>query len=113
MDVTEGQPVLTTNDLNVYAFKKNDSVVTDPDYTILLTNSDDFSRDVAINYQDGTFNLTIGGMLVAKLELDSSTDLKDNHCIAIYAAVSVKSNSYTNHYWSALNYVGFIKVAEE
>ncbi|MBQ5391527.1 MAG: hypothetical protein IIU44_04075, partial [Spirochaetales bacterium] len=36
VDVTEGEPVLNANDINVYAFRKNGSVITDPDYTTLL-----------------------------------------------------------------------------
>lgn len=113
VDVTEGEPVLTANDLNVYAFRKNGSVITDPDYTTLLSNSDDFSRDVSLEYQNGSINLLIGGMPISKLSFDPSTEVGEDQCIGIYAAVSVKSNSYTNHYWSALSFVGFIKIDEE
>ena len=110
VDVTEGTPVLTSGDINVYAFKKNGSVISDPDYTILLPNSDDFSRDVKLVYYNGDILLTIGDLQVATLGLDSAT-VVDNY-IAIYAAVSVKSNDYTNHYWSKLQYVGYIKVEQ-
>ncbi|MBP5163398.1 MAG: hypothetical protein ILP16_10555 [Spirochaetales bacterium] len=113
VDVTEGEPVLTASDINVYAFRKNGSVITDPDYTTLLSNSDDFSRDVALAYQDGTINLSIGGMPISTLSLDPATEIGDGQYIGIYAAVSVKSNSYTNHYWSDLKFVGYIRVVEE
>ena len=113
VDVTEGEPVLNANDINVYAFRKNGSVITDPDYTTLLSNSDDFSRDVALAYQDGTISLSIGGIPISTLSLDPATEVGDSQYIGIYAAVSVKSNSYTNHYWSDLKFVGYIRVVEE
>lgn len=113
VDVTEGEPVLNANDINVYAFRKNGSVITDPDYTTLLSNSDDFSRDVALAYQDGAISLSIGGMPISTLSLDPATEVGDSQYIGIYAAVSVKSNSYTNHYWSDLKFVGYIRVVEE
>ncbi|MBR6235880.1 MAG: hypothetical protein IKR01_08570 [Spirochaetales bacterium] len=113
VDVTEGEPVLDANDINVYAFRKNGSVITDPDYTTLLSNSDDFSRDVALAYQDGAISLSIGGMPISTLSLDPATEVGDSQYIGIYAAVSVKSNSYTNHYWSDLKFVGYIRVVEE
>ena len=113
VDVTEGEPVLNANDINVYAFRKNGSVITDPDYTTLLSNSDDFSRDVALAYQDGAISLSIGGMPISTLSLDPATEVGDSQYIGIYAAVSVKSNSYTNHYWSDLKFVGYVRVVEE
>ena len=113
VDVTEGEPVLNANDINVYAFRKNGSVITDPDYTTLLSNSDDFSRDVALAYQDGAISLSIGGMPISTLSLDPATEVGDSQYIGIYAAVSVKSNSYTNHSWSDLKFVGYIRVVEE
>lgn len=113
VDVTEGEPVLNANDINVYAFRKNGSVITDPDYTTLLSNSDDFSRDVALAYHDGAISLSIGGMPISTLSLDPATEVGDSQYIGIYAAVSVKSNSYTNHYWSDLKFVGYIRVVEE
>ena len=113
VDVTEGEPVLNANDINVYAFRKNGSVITDPDYTTLLSNSDDFSRDVALAYQDGSISLSIGGMPISTLSLDPATEVGDSQYIGIYAALSVKSNSYTNHYWSDLKFVGYIRVVEE
>jgi len=113
VDVTEGEPVLNANDINVYAFRINGSVITDPDYTTLLSNSDDFSRDVALAYQDGAISLSIGGMPISTLSLDPATEVGDSQYIGIYAAVSVKSNSYTNHYWSDLKFVGYIRVVEE
>lgn len=113
VDVTEGEPVLNANDINVYAFRKNGSVITDPDYTTLLSNSDDFSSDVALAYQDGAISLSIGGMPISTLSLDPATEVGDSQYIGIYAAVSVKSNSYTNHYWSDLKFVGYIRVVEE
>ena len=112
VDVTEGEPVLNANDINVYAFRKNGSVITDPDYTTLLSNSDDFSSDVALAYQDGAISLSIGGMPISTLSLDPATEVGDSQYIGIYAAVSVKSNSYTNHYWSDLKFVGYIRVVE-
>ena len=113
VDVTEGEPVLNANDINVYAFRKNGSVITDPDYTTLLSNSDDFSRDVALAYQDGAISLSIDRMPISTLSLDPATEVGDSQYIGIYAAVSVKSNSYTNHYWSDLKFVGYIRVVEE
>lgn len=113
VDVTEGEPVLNANDINVYAFRKNGSVITDPDYTTLLSNSDDFSRDVALAYQDGAISLSIGGIPISTLSLDPATEVGDSQYIGIYAAVSVKSNSYTNHYWSDLKFVGYIRVVED
>ena len=113
VDVTEGEPVLNANDINVYAFRKNGSVITDPDYTTLLSNSDDFSRDVALAYQDGAISLSIDRMPISTLSLDPATEVGDSQYIGIYAAVSVKSNSYTNHYWSDLKFVGYVRVVEE
>ena len=111
VDVTEGSPVLTASSINVYAFEKNGLVITDPDYTVLLPNTDDFSRDVKLDYLDGKILLSIGGIQVETLTLDPSTEL--GNYIGVYAAVSVKSNSYTNHYWSDLKFVGYIRVVSE
>ena len=108
VDVTEGSPVLTASSINVYAFEKNGLVITDPDYTVLLPNTDDFSRDVKLDYLDGKILLSIGGIQVETLTLDSSTEV--GNYIGVYAAVSVKSNNYTNHYWSDLKFVGYIRV---
>lgn len=110
VDVKEGTPVLTAGGFDVYAFERNGSVINDPDYTILLPNSDDFSRDVKLDYLDGEILLSVGGIHVATLSLDPATAV-DNY-IAIYAAVSVRSNNYTNHYWSELKFVGYIKVTD-
>ena len=110
VDVTEGTPVLTASDINVYAFKKNGSVITDPVYTVLLPNSDDFSRNVKLVYNNGEILLILDELQVATLTLDPATAV--NNYIGIYAAVSVKSNSYTNHYWSDLKFVGYIRVVE-
>ncbi|MBR5099601.1 MAG: hypothetical protein IK091_10330 [Spirochaetales bacterium] len=111
VDVTESSPVLTASSINVYAFEKNGLVITDPDYTILLPNTDDFSRDVKLDYLDGKILLSIGGIQVETLTLDPSTEL--GNYIGVYAAVSVKSNNYTNHYWSDLKFVGYIRVVSE
>ena len=111
VDVTEGSRVLTASSINVYAFEKNGLVITDPDYTILLPNTDDFSRDVKLDYLDGKILLSIGGIQVETLTLDPSTEV--GNYIGVYAAVSVKSNSYTNHYWSDLKFVGYIRVVSE
>ena len=111
VDVTEGSPVLTASSINVYAFEKNGLVITDPDYTVLLPNTDDFSRDVKLDYLDGKILLSIGGIQVETLTLDPSTEV--GNYIGVYAAVSVKSNNYTNHYWSDLKFVGYIRVVSE
>ena len=108
VDVTEGEPVLTSGDINVYAFRKNGSVVTDPEYTAALINSDDFSTSVKLQYDSGTIRLLLDDADAGTLSLDPSTAV--DRYIAVYAAVSVKSNSYTNHYWSDLKFVGYIKV---
>ena len=110
VDVTEGTPVLTASDVNVYAFETNGSVISDPDYTILLPNTDEFSRNVELDYTDGKILLKIGGIQAAALSLDPATRI--GNYIGIYAAVSVKSNSYTNHYWSDLKFVGYIKITD-
>ena len=111
VDVTEGTPVLTASDINVYAFENSGSVITDPDYTVLLPNSDDFSRNVKLVYNNGEILLILDELQVATLTLDPATAI--GNYIGIYAAVSVKSNSYTNHYWSDLKFVGYIRVVEE
>ena len=111
VDVTESSPVLTASSINVYAFEKNGLVITDPDYTVLLPNTDDFSRDVKLDYLDGKILLSIGGIQVETLTLDPSTEV--GNYIGVYAAVSVKSNNYTNHYWSDLKFVGYIRVVSE
>ena len=110
VDVTEGSPVLTASSINVYAFEKNGLVITDPDYTMLLPNTDDFSRDVKLDYLDGKILLSIGGIQVETLTLDPSTEV--GNYIGVYAAVSVKSNNYTNHYWSDLKFVGYIRITD-
>ena len=92
VDVTEGTPVLTASDINVYAFKKNGSVITDPVYTVLLPNSDDFSRNVKLVYNNGEILLILDELQVATLTLDPATAV--NNYIGIYAAVSVKSNTF-------------------
>ena len=115
VDVTEGEPVLNANDINVYAFRKNGSIVTDPEYTCLLPNSDDFSKSIKLNYDSGSgsISLLVDDVDYGKLSLEPEADVSEGQYIGIYAAVSVKSNSYTNHYWSDLKFVGYIRVVEE
>lgn len=112
--VTEGEPVLNANDINVYAFRRDASIVTDPEYTCLLPNSDDFSKSIKLNYDSGSgsISLLVDDVDYGKLSLDPTTEVGDSQYIGIYAAVSVKSNSYTNHYWSDLKFVGYIRVVE-
>ena len=112
VDVTEGSPVLTASSINVYAFMQNGSVVADPDYSLLLPNSDDFSLNLTLKYINGIIYLYLDeSQLLATLTLDPVTEV--GNYIGVYAAVSVKSNSYTNHYWSDLKFVGYIRVVSE
>ena len=116
VDVVEGEPIMvipsSSGDINVYAFEKNGLVITDPDYTILLPNTDDFSLNLTLKYINGIIYLYLDeSQLLATLTLDPVTEV--GNYIGVYAAVSVKSNSYTNHYWSDLKFVGYIRVVSE
>ena len=46
------------------------------------------------------------------LGLAPSTQVNEGNYIAVHAAVSVKSTSFTDHYWSDLKFVGYIRVTE-
>ncbi len=115
VDVTEGTPVLTSEDINVYAFTKNGMIVSDPLYSREMPTSDDFSASFSLDYDsiNGDIIMYVGGAYVGTLGFDPNTEINDGNYIGIYAAVSVKSNSYTNHYWSDLKFVGYIRVVEE
>ena len=114
IDINEGEAIIESEKLNAFSFLSIDSSISDPYYTAPLPNSDDFSREVKITYSGtGNYILTVGGIQVATLILDPSTEISNGYCLGLYAAVSVKSNSYTNHYWSDLKFVGYIRVVSE
>ena len=111
--VTEEEPVLSASDISLYAFRRNDSLIADPEYTLELPNDGNFSRLIQLDYVDGNIEMSVEGMQVAVLTLDQATSAGVGQYIGIYAAVSVKSISYTNHFWSDLKFVGSIRIVEE
>ena len=110
--VTEEEPVLSASDISLYAFRRNDSLIADPEYTYELPNDGNFSRLIQLDYVDGNIEMSVEGMQVAVLTLDQATSAGVGQYIGIYAAVSVKSISYTNHFWSDLKFVGSIRIVE-
>lgn len=119
VDVEQNTPVMTvtssSSDMNIYAYTLNSSLISDPMYTFSLPVTGDFTKKVELQYKrDGIIELFMDdsdtGLM---LGLDPSTQVNDGDYIAIFAAVSVKSTSFTNHYWSDLSYVGSIKIVEE
>lgn len=119
VDVEQNTPVMTvtssSSETNIYAFTVNGSLISDPMYTFALPVTGDFTRKVGLQYnENGIIELFMDdsdtGLM---LGLDPSTQVNDGDYIAIFAAVSVKSTSFTNHYWSDLSYVGSIKIVEE
>lgn len=119
VDVEQNTPVMTvtssSQESSVYAFTVNTSLISDPLYTYPLPVTGDFTRKIELNYNmDGIIDLFVDGMDTGlMLGLDPSTQINEGNYIAVYAAVSVKSTSFTNHFWSDLCFVGYIKVNEE
>ena len=118
VDVEQNTPVMTitssSSETNVYAFTLNGSLISDPLYTFSLPITGDFSEEIGLEYGNGVIHLHVDGTDTGlMLGLDPSTQVGDGNYIAVYAAVSVKSTSFTNHYWSDLSFVGYIRVAEE
>ena len=111
IDVTEGEPVITASDISLYAFSHEGTVIADPEYTLELPNDGNFSKKILLDYVDGNIVMSVDGTEIAVLTLDPATSV--DQYIGIYAAVSVKSISYTNHFWSDLKFVGAIKIVEE
>ena len=118
VDVEQNTPVMTvtssTSETNIYAFTVNGSLISDPMYTFALPVTGDFTRKVGLQYnENGIIELFMDdsgtGLM---LGLDPSTQVNEGNYIAVYAAVSVKSTSFTNHYWSDLKFVGYIRVTE-
>ena len=123
VDVEQNTPVLNitvtssgeNKDINLYAFTLNGSLISDPLYTFSLPVTGDFTKKVTLNYKDdGIIGLNVDGSQTGlNLGLDPLSQVNDGNYIAVYAAVSVKSTSFTNHYWSDLKFVGYIRVAGE
>lgn len=118
VDVEQNTPVMTvtssSSETNIYAFTVNGSLISDPMYTFALPVTGDFTRKVGLQYnENGIIELFMDdsdtGLM---LGLDPSTQVNEGNYIAVYAAVSVKSTSFTNHYWSDLKFVGYIRVTE-
>ena len=118
VDVEQNTPVMTvtssSSETNIYAFTVNGSLISDPMYTFALPVTGDFTRKVGLQYNgNGIIELFMDdsdtGLM---LGLDPSTQVNEGNYIAVYAAVSVKSTSFTNHYWSDLKFVGYIRVTE-
>ena len=114
VDVEQNTPVMTVTrqdgETNIYAFTCNGSLISDPLYTLSLPTTGDFSDRILLQYVDNSINLAVDGTYAVSLGLDPSTEVNDGNYIAVYAAVSVKSTSFTNHYWSDLKFVGYIRV---
>ena len=113
IDVTEGEPVLSASDISLYAFAHEGTVIADPEYTLELPNDGDFSKKILLDYADGNIVMSVDGTETAVLTLDPATSASVDQYIGIYAAVSVKSISYTNHFWSDLKFVGAIRIVAE
>ena len=117
VDVEQNTPVMTvtssSSETNIYAFTVNGSLISDPLYTLSLPTTGDFSDRILLQYVDNSINLAVDGTYAVSLGLDPSTEVNDGNYIAVYAAVSVKSTSFTNHYWSDLKFVGYIRVSGE
>lgn len=113
IDVTEGEPVLTASDISLYAFAHEGTVIADPEYTLELPNDGNFSRSILLDYVDGNIVMSVDGTEIAVLTLDPARTASIRQYIGIYAAVSVKSILYTNHFWSDLKFVGAIRIVEE
>ncbi len=117
VDVEQNTPVLTvtgsSGETSIYAFTCNGSIISDPLYTLSLPTTGDFSDRILLQYADGGINLSVDGTYAVSLGLDPSTEVNEGNYIALYAAVSVKSTSFTNHYWSDLKFVGYIRVNTE
>ena len=118
VDVEQNTPVMTvtssTSETNIYAFTVNGSLISDPMYTFALPVTGDFTRKVGLQYNgNGIIELFMDDFDTGlMLGLDPSTQVNEGNYIAVYAAVSVKSTSFTNHYWSDLKFVGYIRVTE-
>ena len=110
INVREGEPVLSSSDLSVYAFSLDGSLIADPEYTYELPNDGDFLKHIKLDYKDGKIDMTVSATDHVILSLDPATSASENQYIGIYAAVSVKSIRYTNHYWSDLKFVGAIRI---
>ena len=123
VDVDQNTPVMTVTvtgsgankDIDLYAFTCNSSLVSDPLYTFSLPVTGDFTRKIGLQYNgSGSIRLLVDDQDTGLvLGLDPSSQVNDGNYIAVYAAVSVKSTSFTNHYWSDLKFVGYIRTAEE
>lgn len=110
INVREGEPVLSSSDLSVYAFSLDGSLIADPEYTYELPNDGDFLKHIKLDYKDGKIDMTVSATDHVILSLDPATSASEDQYIGIYAAVSVKSIRYTNHYWSDLKFVGAIRI---
>ena len=113
IDVTEREPVVSTSDISAYAFSLDGSLIQDPEYTYELPNDGNFSKHVYLEYDNGKIIMLVEGTQVAVLALDPATSVSAEQYIGIYAAISVKSISYTNHFWSKLCFVGAMKISAE
>lgn len=114
VNVNDGEPVFTVTDTGeekgFYAFRKDGSIIADPVYTYELPNDGDFLKHIKLDYKDGKIDMTVSATDHVILSLDPATSASENQYIGIYAAVSVKSIRYTNHYWSDLKFVGAIRI---
>ena len=118
VDVEQNVPVMSVTvekkDINLYAFTCNGSLISDPLYTFSLPVDGDFSKKFELKYTEGGVELTVDGAQNAVfLGLDPSAQAADGNYIAVYAAVSVKSTNFTNHYWSDLKFVGYLRVTAQ
>ena len=118
VDVEQNVPVMSVTvekkDINLYAFTCNGSLISDPLYTFSLPVDGDFSKKFELKYTEGGVELTVDGAQNAVfLGLDPSAQASDGNYIAVYAAVSVKSTNFTNHYWSDLKFVGYLRVTAQ
>jgi len=122
VDVEQNTPVIsiaatsTSGEIRAYAFTCNGSLVSDPLYTLSLPVNGDFSKKLSMEYVpaeegNGVINLSVDGVPALLLGLDPSSVI-DNY-IEVYAAVSVKSTSFTNHYWSDLKFVGSMRIVDD
>lgn len=98
-----------------YAFTLDGDAVSAPYYVYAqfggLDNTASVSLNIKLSYNSGDKTVTLNdGTNNFKLGFDSSFTPEENRYIRIFAAVSVQSENYSNLYWSAMKYVGAIKL---
>ena len=113
-------PVLTFNSSNTtydfYAFETGSGVVEAPLYTWQIQdNPGNYSVELTYDETQKTVNMTVKNSLlvtVSEITLVLHDDFEpslENNYIHIFGAVSVQGKSYSNIYWSDLQYCGSLQ----